>query len=231
MSTCLQTSSIITNVCTFIDPFFTYTASTLPYASQQVVYSEFGTLIYNTGYTSNGLGTNTLLTTSGLWINDSGTNGPLLRSAIWTSIPTSASTHWFPLSTWIGYSYCTTLIEEKTYYIGMAGDNGAMLRLNGQIIVKQDVSTVPQSNFKYWHIYPITLYPGHNILEFFGYNQYDVAGFGFEVYDNTYSEITGATVVGDLNILYSTINQTGTTFHTVLNDTFIPTTSGTRSPC
>jgi hypothetical protein len=226
MDPCLQTSSIVINISSVTDPFYNYTATTLPYVSQQSAYSEFGTLIYETGYTSNGFGINQLLTTSGLWINDSGTNGPLLRSAIWTTIPTSASTHWFPLSTWIGYSYCITLLNEKTYYIGLAGDNGSMLRLNGQIVVKQDVSTVPQSNFKYWHIYPVTLNTGENIFEFFGYNQYDIAGFGFEVYDNTYNEITGATVIGDLNVIYSTIDQTGTTFHSALNDTLIQTVSG-----
>ena len=223
---CLQISSIIVNTSSVTDPLYTYTATTLPYASEQTVYSEFGTLIYNTGYTSNGSGTSSPLNTSGLWENSSGTEGPLLRSAIWTTIPTSADTNWFPISTWLGFSHCLTLLEEKTYYVGLGGDNGAMLRLNGQIIVKQDVFSIPQSNFKYWHIYPITINAGTNILEFFGYNQYGPAGFGFELYDNTYNEITGATVFGDLNVVYTTIDQTGTTFHLSLDGSLNQTVSG-----
>jgi len=226
MDPCLQTSLIVINTNPVINPISTYTASVLPYVVQQNVYSEFGTLIYDTGYTSNGSGINQLLTTSGLWINDSGTNGPLLRSAIWTNIPTSATTHWQPLSTWIGFSQCFNISEEKTYYVGLAGDNGSMLKLNGQIIVKQDVGLLPDTNFKYWHIYPVSLNIGNNIFEFFGYNQFNFAGFGFELYDNTYDELTGATGVNDLNILYSTITETGSTFDVVLDSNLTQTSSG-----
>lgn len=219
---CIQTSVTILDTCLANEPVSPFTCSTLDDSYETVYYSDFGTLLFSTGYTTNGSGISVNIITNDVWINNNGDNGPLLRCGVWAQGSTD-----YPFETWIGFSECFTETETKTYYIGLAGDNSALLRVNGQIIVKQTLVPEPLvTNFRYWNVYPVTLHPGHNVLEFLGFNVDMIGSFGFEVYDNTYNELLTAYTVNDLNIVYSTSGKTAQIFDLVYDDTLTPLSEG-----
>ena len=107
-----------------------------------------------------------------------------------------------------GYlSMCATINvpSTKTYYIGLAGDNDVTVKINGTTIVNQP-DTEPTNNFKWWHIYPVTLTAGPNIVEAGNFNRSIVGTFAVEVYDNTLAQLTSSNAESDLNIVFSTGN-------------------------
>jgi len=194
-------------------------------------YSSFGTLVYDT-YNIDGTGTTiSYLTGTSVWENTGSTtgntilDGPLNRSGIWTSL-TGATDQ--PINTWVGYSFCVDTPVDKQYYIGIAADNKFSFRLNGTTIVESIWgNTTP---FIYWHVYPIDLPSGTNVIELFGLNTGSNAGFGCEIYDNTLTELTAATLYSDLNIVYTTSAQTGGIFDLVADSGFTYTLSGFTCP-
>lgn len=225
-NTCISGNTFILDTCFAITPTTTFTADTLPYFSQKQYFSNLGTLIYFEGYTTGGTGYSTIVSTSDLWINDTTNNGPLLRSGVWTNFVTSATTTYEPINTWLGFSVCFNSNSGQTFYVGMGGDNAVSLRLNGVILVQQEFSPPSVDNFKYWHVYPVELYSGSNVLECLGLNVDNVAGFGFEIYDNTYDELISATTINDLNIIFTTKDKTGSTFDIVYTSNYTPLSSG-----
>ena len=121
--------------------------------------------------------------------------------------------NWLPTGKWIGFTDCLTgLFDGRTYYVGIAGDNHFRLRLDGDIIVDTRETNSPYlpSNdraFKIWNVYPVVIGSGDHNLELFGYNNSSFAGFGCEIYDNTFEELTGATSLSDINIIYSAVDR------------------------
>jgi hypothetical protein len=104
---------------------------------------------------------------------------------------------------------CDTILLEDTkiYYIGVAGDNGITIKVNGTTIISQNITAPPPTlNFNYWHVYPVVLNAGTNVIELLNTNISDIGGFSAEIYDNTLSELIAATNVGMLNIVFSTEN-------------------------
>lgn len=178
-------------------------------ANSETFFSEFGTRFYNLGYTTSGTGTYAhVSTTVPVW--DSGglsTQGPLNRCAIWTTTGGSAE----PYDTWLGFSVCLSGITvSKTYYVGIAADNNFRLLLDGNELLNTIGGPYDDDvdSFKYWHVYPVVIGAGDHTLEVWGLNNDSNAGFGCEVYDNTLSELTGATIYNDLNVLFSSSGQT-----------------------
>jgi len=220
---CIQTTA-----ATIPNSAITYTAISQTYDE----YSEFGTLIYDTGYSVDGTGTTVaFLTGTTVWENTGNTSGntitdgPLNRSGIWTTLTGGTD---LPEDTWIGYSFCIESISAKTYYVGLGADNKFSFRLNGQTVVQSIWNdTTP---FKYWHVYPLDVPQGTNIIELFGLNTGSNAAFGCEIYDNTLSELTAATVYSDLNVVYTTSSQIGGIFDLVADSGFTYLTSGYTCP-
>jgi len=198
------------------------TSPTSPYtlikADGFSTYSAGGTRVYNSGFATDGSSAPaSTLTTNILWKNTAAntTDGPLNRSGIWTNVSggTSPATKiMYPLDTWIGFNTCLTgLVSGKTYYIGIAGDNDYKLTLDGNIILDTKLTSLTNGSFFYWHIYPVTISGGTSILGLFGLNRTmpnlpNLAAFGCEIYDNTLSEIISATNIGDLNILFKSVD-------------------------
>ena len=197
------------------------TAPSSPYtvsAQTADIYSEFGTKLYNTiNFPLHGSGTTSqysLLNGNTLWENvDNVTNqGPLNRCAIWTNI--SSGVNHEPIEKWIGFTDCLTgQFSGETYYVGIGGDNHFRLRLDGNVIVDTRTSGSPylpgsDKTFKYWNVYPIVIGAGDHNLEIFGWNNGLIAGYGCEIYDNTFTELSNATSLSDINIIYSTSGQT-----------------------
>ncbi len=134
-------------------------------------------------------------------------DGPLNRSSRWTKMRYLLDM--LPLRTWIGFSQCLTgFVRGKTYYVGLGGDNYFKLLINGMVIVNSSLKSITETNFRVWHVYPIILGDGEQIIEVFGLNSQDRATFGCEIYDNTLEELSNATSVNDLNIIFTTADKT-----------------------
>jgi len=197
-----------------------------PYTLVPVQYedrSQFGTYVYNPGYTVSGYtnsitdGLYTIINTPFLWKNTTSTNasGPMNRCGLWVNSSSG------PFNTWVGFSVCLDVSTTKTYYIGIAGDNHFKLTLDGTVIVntRLAISQWYGANlpFKRWNVYPITINSGPHILELFGWNNELVAGFGCEIYDNTLNELIAASTLSDLNIIFT---SSGITSANVIQDSY-----------
>lgn len=168
-------------------------------------YSNFGALIYQPGYNTNGAGTiQQWLQVPAVWRNISANliDGPLNRSGVWgsTSVPDNEP---------VGFSIPITLTEATTVYIGIAGDNKCKIAIDGNTVVDQDPVQVAnaieaqlpvfagqglQLAFKFFHIYPFTLQAGTHYIGLEGVNYGGPAGFGAEIYKNTIPELAAATL-------------------------------------
>ena len=188
-------------------------AFTVPLVSAKFTdYSDFGTRFYDTGFSYNGTGTILQTnTTNVVWRKTPGLlDGPLNRCG--------ASGSTIQNFIWYGFSACLTgITTSKTYYIGIAADNEYRLVLDGQEILNTYTPTTSGStdSFRYWNVYPVVLSSGDHTLELYGMNDPGAGlnphGFGMEVYNNTLSQLTGATSLSNLNILWSSSGRTPAT--------------------
>lgn len=179
------------------------------------VYSDKGTRFYSKSFTPNGRGPIDvqLYTAIGggtytgyVWGNPlqidsvtATTAGPMNRTALWYSATTITET-------WLGFSTCLSGITGgKTYYVGIGADNEYKLVLDGIEVLNTLTGGLSgdTDHFRFWSVYPITLSQGNHTLELYGLDHGFQAGFGMEVYDNTLSELTGATKLSDINIIFS----------------------------
>jgi hypothetical protein len=182
--------------------------------SDNGAYGSFGVKIYNiddyniSGYTiSGGLlfsGFTTLFdgssTTSveSFWVTRMNANN------LWVS----GNSQW-PGNGGPGYpnyvSFCSTFNTSvtSTYWVGIGGDNDVTIKLNGTTIVNQPDGS-QDTNFKFWHIYPVELQAGPNIIELENWNRSSVGSFSAEIYLDTYSTLTSATNINQLNVVFST---------------------------
>lgn len=187
-------------------------------AVSNVVYSSYGSRIFNAGFTIAGSGTvGTLIPLKTVapifWnSNNNASYGPLNRCGIW-----ACSNQ--PVDKWIGFSRKITIPESKTYYFGVGADNYIRLKIDGQIILQfaKDANGKGINgdnydvDFKYWNIYPINLTSGVHIIEISGKDDGVPGSFGCEVYNNTVSQITSATSESGLNIIFTTKSLVGST--------------------
>jgi hypothetical protein len=182
-------------------------------ATNNLLYSTGGTRFYS-NYLTNGTGTVAQINSNiNVWINQTFLfrTGPMNRCSIWTT--SRPNTGWLPLNTWIGFSVCINVTTTKTYYIGLGADNAFRLNLDGVTILD---NTLPggESNtfatFTYWNVYPITLTAGNHTLQLLGINFSSIGSFGCEIYDNTFNQLTAATNVNQINIIYSSSGQSRT---------------------
>lgn len=187
------------------------------------LYSELGTRLYSS-FNYDGSGTSTLLNTLGVWkITQADTDtdgvgsgdGPLNRSGIWVLNtdgqpfdPSSEPYH--PQNTWIGFTRCINVDPTKSYFVGLGADNDFRLKINNNTIINTKSSnywenTLQSYVFKQWHLYEITslLIEGNNVIEVCGNNRSARAAFGCEIYENELEELTNATSVDSLNIIFS----------------------------
>ncbi|MBI5372836.1 MAG: hypothetical protein HZA79_12510 [Sphingobacteriales bacterium] len=224
-----QNSNTATPVLNFVTPALKATSS---------LYSFYGTKIYNPGYNASGDGVYQTLTTP-YWKGDNTClAGPMNRCAFWVntnlaaplgaakatsgkdSVPgmnvpgANAVPNCIPrtgtFGRWLGYTFNYSTSTPRTIYVGIASDNRFQFKINGTPVLIR--STDVETDFQYWHIYPVCLNPGKYTLEFLGYNRNDLVGegaFGAEVYDNTLAQLQAATADNSLNIVYSTRNVIG----------------------
>ena len=204
-----------------------------------VVNTLMGTIIhdpFNPNGTSPGNIYLAVLDTNSIWKNTGSSNGPLNRSGIWATDAVN-----FPILTWLGFSVCITVLETKTYWIGLGADNSFRFVVDGVEFVNtfSGPYCCPSGGnlgFIYWHVYPINLSVGDHVIELYGLNRTyqgdgtvpSEAGFGCEIYDNTVEELISATDLSDLNILFSSSGQTSATTVQTLTGNY--TSSGYSCP-
>lgn len=136
----------------------------------------------------------------------SGYTGPLNRVGVWSCTPSSV-----PANTWFGFTVPIYIPHDGLYYLGMGADNLIRVTIDGTIF-RQDANAAQSENFKIWHIFPKFLTAGLHSFKLDGQDDGStITGFGFEVYDNTESELRSASSYMGLNLIFSTkdvINQT-----------------------
>lgn len=145
-------------------------------------------------------------TEQGAWDNSTGTNGRLNLAGVKAS-----GTH---VNEWLGFTRCIDVHESKVYYLGIGADDQCRIKINGELIVSMlDSGT---GSHTHWHIFPITLSAGVNIIEMEYRNTGSLASFGAEIYDATEAEIYGFTTVSEIedSLIFSTKDTIGTFFTT-----------------
>ena len=133
-------------------------------------------------------------------------NDRLNEVGVWNS---AANT---PYSEWIGFTACVQIAEEKTYYVGIAGDNYVRFRLNGEIVFSATTGSVYA--FRNWFMVPLTLPAGTNIIELEGLNLGSIAAFGAEIYDADQATLAAMTSTSQIDAVtvFSTKDKIGETF-------------------
>ena len=134
-------------------------------------------------------------------------NTRLNEIGVWTTIAPN------PGFEWIGFSTCLDLPYSGTYSIGVAVDDYARVKINGDLVLDLQGN---RWHFLPWRVFPITLNSGLNILEFEAKNVATVATFGCEVYSagtNVISAITSSVVLEDY-IVFSTKDKLGQIWQT-----------------
>jgi PKD-like domain len=174
-------------------------------SSQNGVYSDNGTRIYNIGFSSNSISTFSpapsdiyALMTTTQW------KGPMNRVSVW--IDANCDGVIDPLTRGAQATIATSYNNvggTRIIYVGIAGDNQFILTVNG-VIVAQTLNPTSVANFVFWHIFPVTLIAGTNYFNATGTGDGSTSdAIGMTIYDNTPLEIENATSDGQLNILWS----------------------------
>ena len=196
---------------TNLDPFSTPTS--YPLANYgEVRYGQYGTALYDLGYTSNGVGTYTNIgMVNSFWINPTG-------EPVNTIIKASDSLSVVPDDTIVFNVYLNDVPVNKIYYIALCSYNtdystaitNFKVTLNDTVLINPDFDAMVADNrldgianevgSSYLHIYPIQIRVPNNTLTLEG----SFEGFGAMVIDNTQFEILQATSFDDLNILFTT---------------------------
>lgn len=150
------------------------------------------------------------------WANPSNTttDGRLNQTGIWSGSSNYVGTG----SLAFGILVPTT----STYYVGIGCDNYGAVYLDNVLQLAQTADFTSVDNFRYWHIYPISMNAGVRLLRVTGINNPGTPGsnpgsIGVEVYNNTFTEISasiaaspnGSSTPAGLNILYSSKDYKG----------------------
>ena len=113
-----------------------------------------------------------------------------------------------PSYEWVGFSKCVDIETAGTYYIGVAGDNDAMVKLNGIEYIK--LSGAVADNFKKWSVFEFYLDSGLNIIEMEGMNEGSFSSFGAEIYKPaSFAALTAATTTGQTGLIFTTKGLVG----------------------
>jgi len=198
-------------------------------------YAFFGTYLYDPGYTIRLVGTNTLLTSEPLWKDFTGSaGGPFNRDAVWVDTDCNGTKDSLTLGQELKITYLLSLTEATTMFVGIAGDNTFKLELNGVTIVDCDTLNPAQggpssNNFNFFYLFPVDLVGGDNYFVFSAVGDGTTNdSFAAVIYNNTAAELAAATSLGELTVLFRTIDLLGQHIDiaTCPVDYFLDTTAG-----
>jgi hypothetical protein len=175
-------------------------------------YSRDGMRVYAPAFNSAGQGGLQFLAPSSHSYWCSGNNaaqGRLNIAGVWNSAHASN-----PLNTWLGFTHVINATANKVYYIGIGADDFARIRVNGVVVVNQQLVALTSNNHLFWHIYPVFLYAGVNIIELDGLNTSGNGCWAGEIYDCDLLALQNVTpgTESSLNRQFSTFTKIGQTF-------------------
>jgi len=201
-------------------------------------YAGSGTYLYDPGYSTHLVGSNTLINVTPQWDEGVGTVvGPMNRRAVWVDTDCNGVKDGLTAGQRLQITYLLPLLSPTIMYVGIGGDNTFRLDLNGTTIVDCDLATPAQlgpvgNNFNFWHVFPINLIAGDNYFIFSGVGDGSTNdSFGAAVYNNTSSEIAAATDDSQLDIIFDTADLVGASIDiaTCPSGYFLDTTGGQGS--
>jgi hypothetical protein len=110
----------------------------------------------------------------------------------------------------VGFGREVIVPVSKTYYIGLAADNYMSLEVNS-VLIKAFPAESIADHFTAWHLFPVFLNAGSNLIHIVGYNDTIVAGIGAEIYDATLAELQGVATISalDARTIFSTKSLIG----------------------
>lgn len=190
--------------------------------SKNGAYSNYGARIYSGPFMTNGNDTVYLpvgssdshiayvMTSNPQWQNTSpNVLGPMNRNGVW--IDSNCNGTKDSLSAGVQCTISAQYVNtgpSKTVYIGIAGDNDFRLVVNGVLIIDSSLSGISSGNnvqFKFWHIFPVTLQTGLNLFNAVATGDGSVDDtIAMVVYNNTAAQIAAATSDASLNIIFGT---------------------------
>jgi hypothetical protein len=189
-----------------------YSAATTPYSSFKmtpIMDSSWDTIIATGPYSINGaIGASQLLTTNYLWKNPFNTDpnhvqttndGPVNRTFLNSNLFSSN-----PNNYWVGRNACVSN-SGGTVYLGVGSGSGKFRILLNGILIFQSNGPYHSSGYQSWIVLPITLPDVSSNLPVNLFQIYSDSPFGFEIYNNTFNELTGATSINDLNVICDSI--------------------------
>lgn len=180
-------------------------------------YAQVGTRIYNPGFTPSNV-ENYVMPPSEIyavkytavqWKSTTGSDGPMNRAAIWVDSDCNGSPN--GLTAGAQTTVAAAIFNagvSRTIFVGVGGDNNYKLIVNGEIVVETVVGGTV--NFALWHIFPVTIMSGTNLINVVGTGDGSVNdAIAMTIYDNTALEISTATTDANLNILFTTLSLVG----------------------
>jgi hypothetical protein len=208
----------------------TYTTGSQP--STNVSYASSGVRLYSSGYNIDGTGANIEWNTAYVggsyagtfWTNPVTANktGRLNYTGLWSA---KSLTYFGDFA--IQFNITVT---AGTYYFGIGCDNYGSVYVDNNLTVSLGIPDGNGTNFRYWHIYPISLTAGTHAIRYVVTNAgipdpSNPGGMGIEVYNNTQSQIsasiaaapTGSSIPGGLNVIYSSKDYLSNTTYTQNN--------------
>lgn len=125
-----------------------------------------------------------LIETPVVWKNVAGlsTDGPLNRCGVWSSLDATPGQY-------IGFGKSITVATPKIYYIGIGADNYMEISVNGTVIKSFPSGDGIYDHYRSWHLLPVMLRAGINLIHIRGYNDASAASVGAEIYNATLAEL------------------------------------------
>ena len=208
----------------------TYIAGSQP--STNDAYVSSGVRLYSPGYSTNGTGTALEWNTAYVggsyagtfWTNPVTANktGRLNYSGLWSA---KSLTYFGDFA--IDFNITVT---AGTYYLGIGCDNYGSVYIDDALVVSLGLTDGNGTNFRYWHIYPVSLTTGTHAIKYIVTNAgipdpSNPGAMGIEVYNNTQTQISasiasspmGSYIPGGLNIIYSSKDYLTNTTYTQNN--------------
>lgn len=185
-------------------------------------YSNYGTRIYNPGFTTGSLNAGVGVinpqifgyNTNPNWSNPGAntTDGPMNREGVWIDSNCDGTKN--PLSggaqTTVAYVY-NNVGPARQVFVGAGGDNQFQIVVNGTQIA--DTGIGGDLQFKYWHVMPVNIVAGPNFFNIVGTGDGGVDdSVAMIIYDNTAAQIQTAVTEASLTVLFRTSSLRGTSY-------------------
>jgi hypothetical protein len=179
--------------------------------SQNGVYSQYGMRVYDSGFNGSGNGPATeVLYPNSFWSNFDGsdTAGPMNRNGIWVDNNNDGIRDPLTAGAQLTITFALNSSSQRVLYFGIGGDNKIKLVVNGVVIVSKQI--IDPDNFKWWHVYPVLVNAGANLVSLTGEGDGSIQdSMAMEIYDNTPEEIAAALDYTDLTVLFKTEDLRG----------------------